>query len=79
MVYGAIKQLVQYGLETGLITDTDAIYARNQILDTLHMEEYEEPENNPGRGTLEEILKELLDYACEKGLIEKPSASQPSS
>lgn len=76
MVYGAIKQLVQYGLDTGLITDTDAIYARNQILDALHMEEYEEPENDPGKGTLEEILKELLDYACENGVIEDGIASR---
>ncbi len=76
MVYGAIKQLVQYGLETGLITDTDAIYARNQILDTLHMEEYEEPEGDLGEVKLEEILKELLDYACEKGLIENGIASR---
>ena len=26
MVYTAIKKLVQYGLETGLITETDRIY-----------------------------------------------------
>lgn len=76
MVYEAIRQLVQYGLDTGLITDTDAIYARNQILDTLHMEEYEEPESDPVKGTLEEILKELLDYACEHGVIEDGIASR---
>ena len=35
MVYEAIKGLVRYGLNTGLITEVDAIYARNQILDVM--------------------------------------------
>ena len=39
MVYKAIKGLVQYGLNTGLITEVDAIYARNQILDVMGMED----------------------------------------
>ena len=33
MVYEAIRELVRYGLEKGLITEDDAIYARNQILE----------------------------------------------
>ena len=43
MVYQAIKALVQYGLEKGLLTEDDAIYARNQILEALKMDEYEKP------------------------------------
>ena len=65
MVYTAIKKLVQYGLETGLITETDRIYATNQILEALKLEEYEEPQDTVGTGNLEDILKELLDYACD--------------
>ena len=70
MVYTAIKKLVQYGLETGLITETDRIYATNQLLEALKLEAYEEPEDPVETGSLEEILRELLDYACEQGLIE---------
>ena len=33
MVYTAIKKLLQYGLETGLIAETDRIYATNQLLE----------------------------------------------
>ena len=44
MIYEAIKKLVQYGLDTGLITEVDKIYATNQILDVMRMDEYEEPE-----------------------------------
>ena len=62
MVYTAIKKLVQYGLDTGLITETDRIYATNQLLEALKLEEYEEPEETFGEINLEETLKELLDY-----------------
>ena len=74
MVYTAIKKLVQYGLDTGLITETDRIYATNQLLEALKLEEYEEPEETFGEINLEETLKELLDYACEQGIIENSIA-----
>lgn len=70
MVYEAIKKLVQYGMDTGLLSETDRIYAVNQILDVLHLEEYEEPEPGPMAVNLEETLKELLDFACSQGIIE---------
>ena len=70
MVYEAIKKLVQYGMEAGLLTETDRIYAVNQILDVLRLEEYEEPEGECGDVDLEETLGELLDYACGQGIIE---------
>lgn len=70
MMNEAIKKLVQYGLERGLITQEDRTYAINQILDVLHLDEYEEPEQEYTDISLEETLKELLDFACEQGLIE---------
>ena len=69
MVDMAIKKLVQYGLDTGLITEVDRIYAVNQLLDVLGLDEYEEPETIEGPVVLEEVLGELLDYACEHGLM----------
>lgn len=69
MVYQAIKGLVQYGLETGLIQRVDAVYARNQILDVMKMDEYKEPEEYVSPGSLEDILRVLLDYACETGVL----------
>ena len=58
MVYEAIKKLVQYGLDTGLIQERDRVYATNQILDVLGMDSYEEPEIAEGEICLEEVLKE---------------------
>ncbi|MDD3401902.1 MAG: UDP-glucose--hexose-1-phosphate uridylyltransferase [Hespellia sp.] len=70
MPYKYIQQLAAYGLRTGLITKEDEIYAINLILDVLKIEEYEAPQTEASEMELEEILKGLLDYACEVGLIE---------
>ena len=69
MVYEAINKLVQYGLDTGLITEVDRIYAVNQILDVLHMDYFEEPAPVREPVVLEEVLKELMDYAHETGVL----------
>ena len=73
MIYQAIKNLVQYGHDTGLITEEDRIYATNQILDVLKMDEYEEPREADEPVLLEDVLKELLDYACENGVVPEDS------
>lgn len=70
MVYEAIKKLVTYGMKTGLISEEEKIYSTNLILDVLKLDDYEEPEENYEKVELEPVLKELLDYAVEKGLIE---------
>lgn len=70
MPYKYIQQLVSYGCRSGLITKQDEIYATNLILDALKLEEYEAPEISEEEMELEDILKGLLDYACEAGVIE---------
>ncbi len=70
MVYDGIKKLVQYGLEAGLICEGDRIYATNRLLEALHLDEYEEPVQEYRNVNLEDTLRELLDYACEKGITE---------
>ena len=69
MISKAVKDLVSYGMKTGLLKEEDAVYARNQILDVLRINEYEEPKAEGEEPELEEILKTLLDYAAEKGLL----------
>lgn len=73
MIYNSIKKLIQYGLETGLILEDDSVYATNRILEVLQEEEYEEPQETYSNVDLEETLKELLDYAAQKGLLEHDS------
>ncbi len=71
MVNEAIKKLVCYGLERGLLSEEDRIFTTNQILEALGIEEYEEPEEDYEGVELEPVLKELLDYAHENGVLEE--------
>ena len=73
MINQAVKALVGYGLDTGLITRADEIYARNQLLEALGLDEYEEPEEPGVYEGLEDILKELLDYGVETGVVKEDS------
>lgn len=66
----SIAKLVQYGLETELITEDEKIYTTNLLLDIFGENEYEEPSKTLAHINLEETLKELLDIAVEKGLVE---------
>lgn len=65
-----IAKLVQYGLESGLISEDEKIYSTNLLLDLFGESEYEKPAQTWGHVNLEETLKELLDIAVEKGLVE---------
>ena len=71
MINEAVKKLVCYGLENGLITQEDVIFTTNQLLETLQIEEYEEPGATYQNVALEPVLKELLDYAYENGVLEE--------
>ena len=70
MIFESIKKLVTYGLESGLIEESDRVYTTNRLLEALDLEEYDEPAEEFSNVDLESTLKELLDYAVEKGLTE---------
>ena len=68
-----VKRLVQYGIESGLVPEEERIYTTNQILELFGEEEYIEPEESFADVDLEDVLKELLDYAAEKGILKENS------
>ncbi len=73
MFYENVKKLVQYGVETGLVSEDERVYTTNLILDLFHEEEYEEPAGACENIDLEEVLGELLDEAARRGLLESDS------
>lgn len=75
MVCKLIKQLVSYGVDKGLIDNSDRMYAINALLDILKLDAYSEPESEE-TGELAETLSSLCDYAEEKGIIESGIASR---
>ena len=69
MINKSIKKLVNYGVECGLIEQSDVVYTTNRILEILQLDEYAEPAECCECDSLEETLKEILDFAVSKGLI----------
>ena len=68
MIHKNIKQLVNYGLKNGLLEKEDEIFTTNQLLELFQLDEMEEVE--APEAELEDILKEMLDYAAANGLME---------
>ena len=74
MITQNIAALVNYGVASGLLDEADKIYTTNRLLELFGIEEYDDVEvtqqiNNPADFDLESLLKEMLDYAAEKGLM----------
>ena len=70
MIDSSIYDLVNYALRMGLIEGSDRVWAENSLIAALNLSSYTRPEKAPEARELEEILKELLDYAEENGIIE---------
>ena len=69
MIDNAVAALADYAVRTGLIEETDRVWAVNRLLDALDKKTYEAPETVEAR-PLEAILGELLDYAVAQGILE---------
>lgn len=76
MIYESIKKIVTYALESGLIEKEDTVYMTNRVLELLALDEYEEPEAVYTSIDLESTLKEILDFAVEKGIIAADTTSR---
>lgn len=70
MLNEAIKKLVQYGIDSGLTPESERIYTTNLLLDLFHEDEFVDVDCDLTQLHLESILKELLDEACSRGIIE---------
>lgn len=70
-VFTAIGNLLCYGESNALFEKADKIYIINQLLELLGLFEYEDIKGEESLTMeLEDILKVLLDYVCETGIIE---------
>ena len=70
MIFDSIEKLIQYGIEKDLITPQDKNYVINRILEILNLDEFIVPAQNYENINLETTLKEILNYAVEKKIIE---------
>lgn len=65
-----IKKLVEYGVQSGLVPECERIYTTNLLLDMYREDSYDDVEIDSSDIDLENILKNLLDEAVERGIIE---------
>ena len=70
MFFQNIKKLVQYGIDTGLTPECERIYTTNLLLDVFQEDNYEDTDIAGQAIELEVVLKELLDEAVARGIIE---------
>lgn len=69
-LYKNIKKLVQYGINSGITPDCERIYTTNLLLELFHEDSYEDVDCDLNSIVLEDVLKELLDEAVSRGIIE---------
>ena len=73
MVNEAVSKLAAYALQTGLIEESEYIWAVNTILDALHIDSYTAPGRDWGTVELAPVLEELVDDACARGVLAETS------
>ncbi len=70
-----IDSLISYAMNCGLAQPEDHYVLTNRLLDILKMDSYE-PSDEPQTEDIEEILKGILNYACQKGICEDDITSR---
>ena len=73
MVHEAVSKLAAYALQKGLIGESETIWAVNTILDVLKLDGYADPGQEWGDVELAPVLEELLDDACQRGVLAENS------
>ena len=76
MIYDDIERLVCYSVKNGLILAEDVYVVRNGFMDALGLTEWEQGSTEPVDLPIDEILKPIVDYACEHGLIQDTTNSR---
>lgn len=68
----SILKLVEYGVQTGLLPESERTYAANLLLDLMHQDALDQTAYTPDGSEifLPEVLNNLLDTAAERSIIE---------
>ena len=70
MLYEDIKKLVEYGVQTGITPECERVYTTNILLDIMQEDSFEDIATDTSDIILEDVLKNLLDEAVKRGIIE---------
>lgn len=72
MIDHSIRQLVDYGVRTGLLEECDRAYAVNALLEVLKLDSYTDP-GDVQAAPLPDILTALMDNAHARGVLPEDS------
>ena len=78
MICTDIQRLINYSIQNGLITKDDELVVRNMLMDVLRVGDWTEPSDlsaDPDM-QIDDILRPLIDHACENGVIEDTTANR---
>ena len=69
MIYRNVQTLINYALNKELIKDCDVYVIRNRLIKALQLTDWQENEGDFNYGSIDEILKPIIEYACENVII----------
>ena len=69
MINTYILELVNYGIRSGLIEESDRIYTTNRLAELLGIDEYITPAASPETRELHLILEDMMNWAYEHGVM----------
>ncbi|WP_152655777.1 UDP-glucose--hexose-1-phosphate uridylyltransferase [Oceanobacillus sp. CFH 90083] len=70
MIYHDIQGLIDKAMEKNLIEASDQIYARNQVMALLRIEDFPEQTLEPTIDSIPNLVDKIVDYAVENHIIE---------
>ena len=76
MIYDVLQELINYGIKNNLIEKEDEIVVRNQLIDTIGLESWENPEKISETRSIQKILDDIIEYSCKNGIIPETNASK---
>ncbi|MBE6718564.1 MAG: UDP-glucose--hexose-1-phosphate uridylyltransferase [Ruminococcaceae bacterium] len=76
MIYENVQTLIDYGKRNGLIAEEDSYVVRNCIMEALKLTDWQECRGNAEENDIDSILKPIIDYAVENGIISDTANSR---
>lgn len=75
MICEKIQNLINYAVQNKLIRTDDEFVIRNQLMNTLNLTEWIQPQGTNDALSIDEILNSLVEYACKNKIIDDTTAS----
>jgi len=69
VIYSALQKLIDYSIKKNLIESVDEIVIPNQLIEVLGLSDWQENDTKYTDESIDEILDDIVSYACENGTI----------